>query len=267
MTNREKEILEIIRSNPLISQKELAVRLGITRSSVAGHIMKLTDKGLIRGKGYILKGSPYAVVIGAANMDIQGYPGTPLVQKDSNPGQVKISCGGVGRNIAENMARLGLDVKLLTLLGGRCPGRTAPGRERGGGGGYEPCSPSAGTFHFNLSIHSGRQGRYGPGPLGYGDDGPFSARLYPLKRPAYPQCFTDYPRCQSSRGSHSLYIACIPGDSPFCRCGIHSQGAPSQKRVSPYPYLKTQLSGGGMPHRPLSGKRGGPPGRGRAASG
>ena len=49
MTNREKEILEIIRRNPLISQKDLAGRLGITRSSVAGHIMNLTDKGLIRG--------------------------------------------------------------------------------------------------------------------------------------------------------------------------------------------------------------------------
>ncbi len=117
-TNREQEILKILSTNPLISQKELAHRLGITRSSVAGHIMNLTDKGYIKGKGYILKEKNYAVTIGGANMDIQGFPAAPLVLKDSNPGTVKLSCGGVGRNIAENLARLGGDVKLLTLLGG-----------------------------------------------------------------------------------------------------------------------------------------------------
>lgn len=123
MTKREKEILEIIRGNPLISQKELAQRLGITRSSVGGHIMNLTDKGQIKGKGYILPEKAYAVVIGGANMDIQGFPEGPLVSRDSNPGKVALSCGGVGRNIAENMARLGLDVKLLTLIGGDSRGK------------------------------------------------------------------------------------------------------------------------------------------------
>lgn len=118
MTQRENEILEILRNNPLISQKDLAERLNITRSSVAGHIMNLTNKGHIRGKGYIMKEKDYAIVIGGANMDIQGFPQNPLIAGDSNPGTVKVSCGGVGRNIAENMARLGLDVKLLTVIGG-----------------------------------------------------------------------------------------------------------------------------------------------------
>jgi len=124
VTKREKEILEIIRENPMISQKECSEILGITRSSVAGHIMNLTNKGFIRGKGYILKEDEYALVIGGANIDIQGFPsGDHLTMGDSNPGEVRISCGGVGRNIAENMARMGMDVKLLTVLGGDVYGR------------------------------------------------------------------------------------------------------------------------------------------------
>ena len=45
ITEREQEILLLIRQDPLISQQALADRLGITRSAVAGHIMNLTNKG------------------------------------------------------------------------------------------------------------------------------------------------------------------------------------------------------------------------------
>ncbi len=117
MTAREKEILELIRKNPLISQQECADALGITRSAAAGHIMNLSRQGYIKGKGYILQESPYVVVIGGANIDIQGFPFSPLIMHDSNPGIIKLSCGGVGRNIAENLARLGCDVRLITILG------------------------------------------------------------------------------------------------------------------------------------------------------
>jgi pseudouridine kinase len=54
LTPRQGEILEIIRGDPLVAQQELADRLGISRSAVAGHIMQLTDLGLIRGRGYLL---------------------------------------------------------------------------------------------------------------------------------------------------------------------------------------------------------------------
>lgn len=59
----------------------------------------------------------YVVVIGAANIDIQGFSINKLVMEDSNPGRVKISSGGVGRNIGENLSRLGANVKLMTVLG------------------------------------------------------------------------------------------------------------------------------------------------------
>ena len=117
MTAREKEILDLIKKNPQISQQELAERLGITRSSAAVHITNLMKKGYILGKGYLLKAQDYAAVIGGANMDIHGFPKDVLLPKDSNPGNIKTSPGGVGRNIAENLSKLGVAVKLLTALG------------------------------------------------------------------------------------------------------------------------------------------------------
>ena len=46
-------------------------------------------------------------VIGGANIDITGKPLKTLILKDSNPGSISLSFGGVARNIAENLARLG----------------------------------------------------------------------------------------------------------------------------------------------------------------
>lgn len=59
----------------------------------------------------------YVSVIGGANIDIAGKPFRKLIPADSNPGEVSLSAGGVGRNIAENLARLGVEVKLFTAVG------------------------------------------------------------------------------------------------------------------------------------------------------
>ncbi len=117
MTQRERQILRWIEENPLISQQELADKAGIARSSVAVHISNLMKKGHIAGKGYIVSTAPYAVVVGGVNMDIGGVSSAPLVRADSNPGVVRMSLGGVGRNIAHNMALLGVDTRLLTAFG------------------------------------------------------------------------------------------------------------------------------------------------------
>ena len=58
-----------------------------------------------------------AVAVGAANIDLNGFPGQPLVMRDSNPGHIRTCPGGVARNIAENLARLGVPVALITALG------------------------------------------------------------------------------------------------------------------------------------------------------
>lgn len=117
MTQRERQFLDWIRENPLISQQELADRAGITRSSVAVHISNLMKKGYIAGKGYLVRTAPYVAVVGGVNVDIWGRPKKPLVLQDSNPGTVRTSLGGVGRNIAHNMSLMGLDVRLITAFG------------------------------------------------------------------------------------------------------------------------------------------------------
>lgn len=56
-------------------------------------------------------------VVGGNNMDISATSRTPLVFGDSNPGFVRTGLGGVGRNIAENLARLGQSVSMITAFG------------------------------------------------------------------------------------------------------------------------------------------------------
>lgn len=124
MTEREQQILAILRDEPLIPQQELADRLGISRSAVAGHIMNLMQKGRILGKGYILAQQQYVLLIGGANMDICGSTQRMLQRGDSTPGRIRCSPGGVARNIAENLARLGNDARLLSVVGDDLYGRT-----------------------------------------------------------------------------------------------------------------------------------------------
>ncbi len=67
--------------------------------------------------------SPYVVVIGGMNMDIHGVPNSRLLLKDSNPGTVRTSPGGVARNIAENISRLGAACRLISAVGSDQHGR------------------------------------------------------------------------------------------------------------------------------------------------
>lgn len=66
----------------------------------------------------------YVVVIGGMNMDICGRPNGTVVNRDSNPGVVSLSAGGVGQNIAQNMAHLGMPTYLITVYGDDENGKT-----------------------------------------------------------------------------------------------------------------------------------------------
>ncbi len=57
------------------------------------------------------------LVIGSAGTDIVGRPLAELSLGSSAPGLLRASPGGVARNVAENLARLGMDVTLLTAIG------------------------------------------------------------------------------------------------------------------------------------------------------
>lgn len=65
------------------------------------------------------------IVVGGINIDIEGAPYGGLIQGDSNPGAVNISLGGVGRNIVENLARLGEKPAMLSLIGDDFMGENA----------------------------------------------------------------------------------------------------------------------------------------------
>ena len=67
--------------------------------------------------------SPSVLVIGAAGLDIKGRASGPLLPGTSNAGSVRRSLGGVARNVAENLARLDVNVTLLTAVGDDPAGR------------------------------------------------------------------------------------------------------------------------------------------------
>lgn len=57
------------------------------------------------------------VVIGGSNLDIRARTATGLNSATSNPGRTVITAGGVARNIAENLARLGTRTVLVSRVG------------------------------------------------------------------------------------------------------------------------------------------------------
>lgn len=60
---------------------------------------------------------PAVTVLGGAGVDIVARPLRPVTAGDSTPGRVVTSCGGVARNVAENLARLGVAVRLASAVG------------------------------------------------------------------------------------------------------------------------------------------------------
>ncbi len=65
----------------------------------------------------------HILVIGAASIDTKGRAGKTIQTGTSTPGAIRVSVGGVGRNIAENLANLGERVILLSAVGGDGSGR------------------------------------------------------------------------------------------------------------------------------------------------
>ncbi|HAS73674.1 MAG TPA: kinase [Clostridiales bacterium UBA8960] len=60
---------------------------------------------------------PYILVIGASIIDIIGFSAVKYRPQNSNPGCIKVSMGGVCRNIAETIAHLGVPTKFISALG------------------------------------------------------------------------------------------------------------------------------------------------------
>ena len=86
--------------------------------------MHLTDKGVIKGRGYVISEQPFVIAVGGANVDIHARPDVAATPADSNPGVVRSSPGGVARNVAENLARLDVDCRLISAVGNDRSGET-----------------------------------------------------------------------------------------------------------------------------------------------
>ena len=59
----------------------------------------------------------HVLVIGGTLLDTKGKPDAGLAPSTSNPGRIRYSRGGTARNVAENLARLGTNVILITAVG------------------------------------------------------------------------------------------------------------------------------------------------------
>jgi pseudouridine kinase len=117
LTEREREIVELLRRDPLIGSEAIAERLSTSRAAVNVHLSNLGKKGVILGRGYILGERPGVVVIGGANVDIKARSTGRIQPTTSNPGWASMTPGGVGRNVAENLARLGVRTFLVSAIG------------------------------------------------------------------------------------------------------------------------------------------------------
>jgi pseudouridine kinase len=65
----------------------------------------------------------HLLVVGAASIDTKGRADQAIQIGTSTQGAIRVSVGGVGRNIAENLARLGEPVILLSAVGDDGSGR------------------------------------------------------------------------------------------------------------------------------------------------
>ncbi|GGN35445.1 carbohydrate kinase [Deinococcus daejeonensis] len=120
LTDTESALLALIRETPLATPEELARRLGSTRASVNVHVSNLVRKGALLGRGYLLPeadGPGRVVVVGGANVDVKARTLAAAVPGTSNPGVTAQAPGGVARNVAENLARLGVPASLVSVVG------------------------------------------------------------------------------------------------------------------------------------------------------
>ena len=117
MNEKESQIFHLIKENPFLTQNEIAGKLNLSRSAVAGYISSLTKQGKLLGRAYILPEEKRIVCIGGANMDRKSTLEQAFHLGTSNPVRTTSTLGGVARNIAENLGRMGADVHLLTVVG------------------------------------------------------------------------------------------------------------------------------------------------------
>jgi pseudouridine kinase len=115
LTWRERQIIDLLKKNPLISQDELAVRLGISRSSIAVHISNLMKKGFILGKGYVFNEQASIVVIGLSYLKIS-------IKEQKEKHFINLDYQGLPLVASQILAGFGVNLRIISLIGNDEPG-------------------------------------------------------------------------------------------------------------------------------------------------
>jgi pseudouridine kinase len=111
LTKREKEILDYLKQEPMISQDELAGQMNISRSATAVHISNLMRKGYILGRGYIFDERSGVLVIGLAWREIRAQADGKGV------GNIELDYAGFGYQMAVELRRYRTEATLVTAIG------------------------------------------------------------------------------------------------------------------------------------------------------
>ena len=110
--------------------------------------------------------------IGAAHVDRRGILHGPLILGTSNPGDVHLDLGGVARNVAENLARLGCQVSMLSRVGDDEDGRRVLAHLQAAGIDTTMVSVSSGrpTASYTAILESGGELVLGLADMGIYDE-------------------------------------------------------------------------------------------------
>jgi pseudouridine kinase len=142
LTSWERRVLGCLRADPLCEVADLVLATGRSAAEVESALDGLRAQGAVCGPGSVLAPRPPVVVVGGAVMDLKSRCVAPPRAGTSNPATVVWSTGGVGRNIAENLARLGQQVELVAAVGDDTVGQELLARTRAAGVGVGHVVPS-----------------------------------------------------------------------------------------------------------------------------
>lgn len=117
MNEKEQRLVELLQQNPFLSQQDMAEQLNMSRPAVANSISALIKQGVLLGRAYVFPEKREIICIGGANLDRKLHIKGEVRMATSNPATMEEAVGGVARNIAENLGRLGQQVRLVTVVG------------------------------------------------------------------------------------------------------------------------------------------------------
>jgi pseudouridine kinase len=117
ITEREQEILKILKKDPMIAQEELAEKLGISRSAAAVHISNLIKKGFILGRGYVFNESAGVAVIGPLYREVTVQSTAEISAAGFEIALVTDESGGMAGKMCLRLGKLKTATTCFTVVG------------------------------------------------------------------------------------------------------------------------------------------------------